>query len=77
MLYLCGLERRGLSRPQAATLLGVSQHQVRLLQEARMSKFPLEKLLIMVLKLGADVTTFCQPTAEEPGHITINVPQSA
>ena len=71
------IERRSLSRQQAATLLGISQYQVRLLQEARMSKFPLEKLLMMVLKLGAGVTTFCQPTTSEPGHITINVPQSA
>jgi predicted XRE-type DNA-binding protein len=71
------IERRGLSRQQAATLLGISQYQVRLLQEARVSKFPLEKLLMMVLKLGAGVTTFCQPTTSEPGHITINVPQSA
>ncbi|HWS82869.1 MAG TPA: XRE family transcriptional regulator [Ktedonobacteraceae bacterium] len=71
------IKRRGLSRRQAASLLGVSQSQIRLLLDARMSKFSLESLLVMMLKLGAGVTTFCEPTTSEPGHITISVPQSA
>jgi len=71
------IKRRGLSRRQAASLLGVSLFQIRYLLDARMSKFPLESLLVMVIRLGADVTTFSQPTMSEPGHITIRVPQPA
>ncbi len=71
------IKRRDLSRSQAASLLGVSQSQICLLLDARMSKFSLESLLVMVIRLGAGVTTFCQPTTSEPGHITICIPQSA
>jgi predicted XRE-type DNA-binding protein len=71
------IKRRDLSKGQAAALLGISQSQIRLLLEARMSKFPLESLLVMMIRLGAGVTTFCQPTTSEPGHIVIRVPQSA
>ncbi|HEY4032715.1 MAG TPA: XRE family transcriptional regulator [Ktedonobacteraceae bacterium] len=71
------IKRRGLSRHQAASLLGVSLSQIRYLLEARMSKFSLESLLAMVIKLGADVTSFCQPTESQPGQIVISVPQSA
>ena len=71
------IKRRNLSRHQAASLLGISLSQVRYLLEARMSKFPLENLLAMMIRLGADVTTFCQPTESQPGQIVISVPQSA
>lgn len=71
------IKRRGLAMSQAAFLLGVSQLQIRFLLEARMSKFPLESLLAMMIRLGADVTTFCQPTESEPGKIVISIPQSA
>jgi predicted XRE-type DNA-binding protein len=71
------IKRRGLSRQQAASLLGISLAQVRYLLEARMSKFPLESLLAMVIRLGADVTTFCQPTESEPGQIVISIPKYA
>jgi predicted XRE-type DNA-binding protein len=71
------IKRRDLSRHQAASLLGISLSQVRYLLEARMSKFPLESLLAMMIRLGADVTTFCQPTESQPGQIVISVPQSA
>ena len=71
------IKRRGLSRQQAASLLGISLSQVRHLLEARMSKFPLENLLAMVIRLGAGVTTFCQPTESKPGEIVISIPQSA
>jgi len=71
------IKRRGLSMSQAASLLGVSEFQIRLLLEARMSRFALEHLLAMVIRLGAGVTTFRQPTTNEPGHILISVPQSA
>jgi predicted XRE-type DNA-binding protein len=71
------IKRRDLSRSQAASLLGVSQSQIRLLLGVRMSKFSLETLLVMVIRLGAGVTTFCHLTTSEPGHITISVPQSA
>ena len=71
------IKRRDLSRHQAASLLGVSLSQVRHLLEARMSKFSLESLLAMMIRLGAGVTAFCEPTASEPGHIMISVPQSA
>ncbi len=71
------IKRRGLSRQQAASLLGILLAQVRYLLEARMSKFPLESLLAMVIRLGADVTTFCQPTESEPGQIVISIPKSA
>src|SRR5438445_13805972 len=67
------IKRRDLSRNQAASLLGVSQLQVRHLLEARMSKFPLESLLAMMIRMGAGVTAFCEPTASEAGHIMINV----
>ncbi len=71
------IKRRGLSRHQASSLLGISLSQVRHLLEARMSKFSLESLVAMVIKLGADVTAFCQPTESEPGKIVISIPQSA
>jgi predicted XRE-type DNA-binding protein len=71
------IKRRGLSRPEAASLLGLSLSQLHHLLEARMSKFPLENLLAMMIRLGANATTFCQPTENEPGHIMISVPQSA
>lgn len=71
------IKRRGLSRHQAASLLGISLSQIRHLLEARMSKFSLESLLAMVIRLGADVTTFCHPTVSEPGQIVISIPQSA
>ena len=71
------IKRRGLSMSQAAFLLGVSQLQIRFLLEARVSKFSLESLVAIVIKLGADVTAFCQPTESEPGKIVISIPQSA
>lgn len=45
--------------------------------EARMSKFSLDSLLTMVIRLGADVTFFCQLTESQPGQIVISFPQSA
>jgi predicted XRE-type DNA-binding protein len=71
------IKRRGLSRDQTASLLGISLSQVRHLLEARMSKFPLEILLAMTIRLGAGVTSFRQPTESEPGHIMLCVPQPA
>ena len=74
---LAEIERRGLSQSEAASLLGVSQSQIRLLLEARLSKIPLQTLVLMVVRLGTNVTTFRQPTKTEPGHIMISLPQSA
>jgi predicted XRE-type DNA-binding protein len=74
---LAEIERRGLSQSQAASLLGVSQSQIRLLLEARLSKIPLQSLVLMVVRLGTHVTTFRQPTTTEPGHLMISLPQSA
>src|SRR5271169_4642537 len=65
---LTEIERRGLSKSQAASLLGLSPSQIRLLLEARLSKIPLQSLVLMVVRLGTNVTTFRQPTATEPGH---------
>ena len=74
---LAEIERRGLSQSEAASLLGVSPSQIRLLLEARLSKIPLQSLVLMVVRLGTNVTTFRQPTETEPGHIMISLPQSA
>jgi predicted XRE-type DNA-binding protein len=46
------LKRRGTPRDQIASLLGISRLQVRYLLEVRMSKFSLENLLAMVIRLG-------------------------
>jgi len=74
---LTEIERRGLSQSQAASLLGVSRSQIRLLLEARLSKISLQSLVLMVVRLGTNVATFRQPTTTEPGHIIISLPQSA
>jgi predicted XRE-type DNA-binding protein len=71
------LKRRGIPRDQMAALLGITRLQVRYLLEVRMSKFSLESLLAMMIRLGAYVITFSQPTEDEPGHIMIRVPQAA
>jgi len=49
------ISRRGLTRHQAASLLGISQADVTKLQEARLSGFSLESLQQMSAKLGMDV----------------------
>jgi predicted XRE-type DNA-binding protein len=74
---LTEIEQRGLSQSQAASLLDVPQSQIRLLLEARLSKIPFQSLVLMVVRLGTNVTTFRQPTTTEPGHIMISLPQSA
>ena len=71
------IKRRGLSRRQAASLLGVSESHIRLLLRGRLSEFSLEYLLQMVKKLGMHVAISCQPTTGEEGHVTISLPQSA
>jgi len=49
------ISRRGLTRRQAASLLGISQADVTKLLEARLSQFSLESLQQMSAKLGLDV----------------------
>ena len=49
------ISRRGLTRRQAAELLGISQTDVIKLLEARLSRFSLERLQQMRTKLGIDV----------------------
>jgi len=49
------ISRRGLTRHQAASLLGISQADVTKLLEARLSQFSLESLQQMSAKLGLDV----------------------
>ena len=49
------ISRRGLTRRQAASLLGISQTDVTKLLEARLSRFSLERLQQMKAKLGTDV----------------------
>jgi predicted XRE-type DNA-binding protein len=49
------ISRRGLTRRQAASLLGISQADVTKLLEARLSRFSLERLRQMSAKLGMDV----------------------
>ena len=71
------IKRRGLSQRQAANLLGVSQPHISLLLQARVSNFPLEHLLQMVMRLGMDIAILCQPTTSEQGHVTLSLPQSA
>jgi predicted XRE-type DNA-binding protein len=48
------ISRRGLTRRQAASLLGISQADVTKLLEARLSRFSLESLQQMSVKLGMD-----------------------
>ena len=48
------ISRRGLTRRQAASLLGISKTDVRKLLEARLSRFSLESLEQMRAKLGMD-----------------------
>jgi predicted XRE-type DNA-binding protein len=50
------ISRRGLTRRQAASLLGISQADVTKLLEARLSRFSLESLQQMRAKLGMDIT---------------------
>ena len=71
------IRRRGLSRREAAFLLGIPQSYIRLLLRGRLSGFSLEYLLQMVKKLGIQVVISCQPTTDEQGHVTISLPQSA
>jgi len=49
------ISRRGLTRRQAASLLGISQADVAKLLAARLSQFSLESLQQMSAKLGLDV----------------------
>ena len=49
------ISRRGLTRRQAASLLGISQTDVTNLLEARLSRFSLESLQQIKAKLGMDV----------------------
>ncbi len=70
------ITRRGLSQRQAAELLGIPQPHVSYLLQARLSCFSLERLLQMVAKLGVDLSISGQLT-NEPGHITLNLPQFA
>ena len=48
------ISRRGLTRRQAASLLGIAQTDVSHLLEAHLSSFSLERLLQMSAKLGMD-----------------------
>jgi len=49
------ISRRGLTRHQAASLLGISQTDVTKLREAHLSCFSLESLQQMSAKLGIDI----------------------
>jgi predicted XRE-type DNA-binding protein len=49
------ISRRGLTRRQAASLLGISKTDVTQLLAARLSQFSLESLQQMKAKLGIDV----------------------
>lgn len=49
------ISRRGLTRRQAASLLGISRADATKLLEARLSRFSLESLQQMSAKLGMDV----------------------
>ena len=71
------ISRRGLTRRQAASLLGIPQTGVTQLLEARVSQFSLEHLLQIVARLGVDVAITCQPAMSEQGHVTISLPQPA
>ncbi len=72
------INRRDLSQNQATHLLDVPQSHIRLLLRAHLTSFSLEDLLQMVKKLGMHVVISCQPTmADEQGHVTISLPQSA
>jgi predicted XRE-type DNA-binding protein len=66
------IKQRGLSEAQAAALLDVLPPDIRLLLQAKMSNFSLDRLLQMVARLGLDVSISFQPAAGEYGRVIVS-----
>ena len=67
------IERRHLDRSEAAELLGVQQSVVSRMLRGQLSAFPMEALLLFMLKLDQDIEIRCKARrdAAEPPTIVV------